>query len=276
MKFFPSRTPGPRRIESGVVRRSKARSFAWALSLFAGVGLAPPAMAAPEEIQVYLDDLSEPGKFGVDVHNNYVFSGNSKPSYPGEQPPAHVYRLTPEFYYGLTDTLELGLYVLGTRTAASNTSVVGGKFRIKYIAPHDKEQGFFWGANLEVGRTDLRVSPTPWNAELKGIFGYRTGPWTLAVNPNFDWSISRGGGPVTFDVDAKVAYAIDAKTQIGFETYNELGPLRHLDSLSKNSKTLFAVVDHEFTGFDVNLGVGKGITKEADKWLVKLIVGTHF
>ncbi|MFM9428830.1 hypothetical protein RCH10_005307, partial [Variovorax sp. GrIS 2.14] len=76
--------------------------------------------------------------------------------------------------------------------------------------------------------------------------------------------------------DAKVAYAIDAKTQIGFETYNELGPLRHLDSLSKNSKTLFAVVDHEFTGFDVNLGIGKGITKEADKWLVKLIVGTHF
>ena len=276
MNSLTSPTSIWRRVDSGVIRRSKAQSVAWALSLFAGAGMAPPAMAAPEEIQVYLDDLSEPGKFGVDVHNNYVFSGSSKPSYRGEQPPAHVYRLTPEFYYGLTDTLELGLYVLGTRAAHSDPSVVGGKFRIKYIAPHDKEQGFFWGANLEVGRTNLRVSPTPWNAELKGIFGYRTGPWTLAVNPNFDWSISRGGGPVTFDVDAKVAYAINAKTQIGFETYNELGPLRNLDSLSKNSKTLYAVVDHDFGGFDLNLGIGKGITKEADKWTLKFIVGTHF
>ena len=276
MKYFPNRSPLRHRADARVARRSRVQRFAWALSFLAGVGMAPLAVAAPEEIQVYLDDLSEPGKFGVDIHNNYVFSGSSKPSYFGEQPPAHVYRLTPEFYYGLTDTLELGLYVLGTRAAHSDPSVVGGKFRIKYIAPHDKEQGFFWGANLEVGRTDLRVSPTPWNAELKGIFGYRTGPWTLAVNPNFDWSISRGGGPVTFDVDAKVAYAIDAKTQLGFETYNELGPLRRLDGLSKNSKTLYAVVDHDFGGFDLNLGIGKGITKEADKWTLKFIVGTHF
>ncbi len=276
MKYFPSRSPLRHRADARAARRSRVQHFAWALSFLAGAGMAPLAVAAPEEIQVYLDDLSEPGKFGVDIHNNYVFSGSSKPSYVGEQPPAHVYRLTPEFYYGLTDTLELGLYVLGTRAAHSDPSVVGGKFRIKYIAPHDKEQGFFWGANLEVGRTDLRVSPTPWNAELKGIFGYRTGPWTLAVNPNFDWSISRGGGPVTFDVDAKVAYAINATTQLGFETYNELGPLRHLDGLSKNSKTLYAVVDHDFGGFDLNLGIGKGLTKEADKWTLKFIVGTHF
>ena len=276
MHFFPSRSPVPHSAGASVPRRSKAGSLVWALGLLLGVGLASPAMAASEEIQVYMDDLSEPGKFGVDIHNNYVFSGSTKPGYPGEQPPARVYRLTPEFYYGLTDTLELGLYVLGTRAAHSDPNVVGGKVRIKYIAPHDKEQGVFWGANLEVGRTDLRASPTPWNAQLKGIFGYRTGPWTLAMNPNFDWSVSRGGGPVTFDIDAKVAYAVNAKTQIGFETYNELGPLRQLDGLSKNSKTVYAVIDHDYGIFDLNFGIGKGITKEADKWTLKFIVGRHF
>jgi hypothetical protein len=242
----------------------------------AGSCTAPVAHAAPEEIQVYLDDMSAPGQFGLDVHNNYVFSGDTRPAYPGQLPPGNVYRLTPEFYYGLSDTLELGFYALSTRADNSDPHFEGAKVRIKYIAPHDKDQGPFWGANLEVGRTDQRVSQTPWNAELKGILGYRTGPWTLAVNPNFDWSMSSGGGPVTLGLDAKVAYGVTAKTQIGFESYNELGPLAHLDALSKNSKTLFAVVDHDFDSFDLNVGIGRGLTGDADRWVFKFIVGMHF
>jgi len=250
--------------------------MAFAVLLAIATCFSPAARAAPEEIQVYLDDMSAPGQFGVDVHNNYVFSGASRPGYAGEQPPFHVYRLTPEFYYGLTDTLELGLYVLTTRAPGADPKLDGGKLRLKYIAPHDKDRGFFWGANLEVGRTSLRVSPRPWNAELKGIFGYRTGPWTLAVNPNLDWSLSSRGGPVTLDVDAKVAYAINGKTQLGFETYNDLGRLARPDALRYNSKTLFAVIDHEFDRFDLNAGIGRGITRDADRWVLKFIVGTHF
>lgn len=80
-----------------------------ALALLAGLAFAAPAAhAASEEIQVYLDDLSAPGQFGVDVHNNYVISGAKQPTYVGERPPNHVYRLTPEFYYGITKSLELG------------------------------------------------------------------------------------------------------------------------------------------------------------------------
>ena len=235
-----------------------------------------PCQAAPEEIQVYLDDLSEPGKSGVDVHNNYVVSGTDVPSYPGELPPRHVYRLTPEFYYGLTKTLELGLYVLTTRGPEGSAHLDGGKVRLKYIAPHDSEVGLFWGLNLEVGRTSLRVSELPWNAQLKGILGYRTGPWTIAVNPNLDWSLSKNGGPVTASLDGKVAYAITKETNVGFETYNELGPLSHLQSLSRNSKTLYVVVDQKLGGFDLNAGLGRGVTHEADRWVMKFIIGKHF
>jgi hypothetical protein len=254
----------------------RVRAITGILPFLGAMSVASPAVAAPEEIQVYLDDMSAPGQFGVDVHNNYVFSGTSTPSYAGEQPPSHVYRLTPEFYYGLSDRLELGLYVLSSRAADADPKVDGGKVRIKYIAPHDATAGPFWGANLEIGKTSLRVSPEPWNAELKGIFGYRTGPWTLAVNTNIDWSLSQHGGPATFDVDAKAAYAIDVKTQVGVETYNEFGPLSNLDPLRKNSKTLFLVLDHEFEKFEMNFGVGRGLTSESDRWLLKFIVGTHF
>lgn len=173
--------------------------------------------AAPSKILAYLDDLRAPGQLGVDVHNDSVFSGRSAPDYPGEQAPAKVYRLTPEFAYGLSKTTELGLYLLSTRDAQAHVHGDAIKGRIKYIAPHASDARPFWGANLEVGRSSLRVSETRWNAEVKGILGYRTGGWTLAVNPNFDWSLSAGGGPVTGDVDIKVDYSLDAKTQVGWK-----------------------------------------------------------
>ncbi len=232
--------------------------------------------AAPEEIQVYLDDMSAPGKFGVDVHNNYVISGDANPAYPGGSAPLHEYRLTPEFYYGLTDDLELGLYFLTAHDNNGETHFEGEKVRIKYIAPHDATSGAFWGANLEIGRTDLYAAPQPWNAELKGIWGYRQGAWLFAVNPNLDWTLSSGGTPATLDIDGKIAYSVTEQTQLGVEIYNELGPVRSLQALNQNSKTLYLALDHDFGGYDLNAGIGRGLTGDADKWVLKFIIGTHF
>ena len=238
--------------------------------------LASPALsrAAPEEIQVYLDDLTALGRFGLDVHNNYVFSGSSMPAYEGAQPPAHVYRLTPEFYYGLSETTELGLYVLSTMPAQEDPHFDGAKLRFKFIAPHDTDNGSFWGANVELGDTSRRVSEGPWNAELKGIYGYRSGRWLLAVNPNLDRRI--GSQPWTLEVDFKAAYSVSPRLQIGLESYNELGPLSDLGHLGQQSQTLYAVVDTELGGFDLNLGLGRGLTDASDRWIVKLILGHHF
>ena len=242
-----------------------------------GLGLVSgPVAGAPEEIQVYMDDLSEPGGFGMDVHNNFVMSGSNTPDYPGAQPPNHVYRLTPEFYYGISDTLELGIYVLTTTAPGDSINYDGAKVRLKYIHPHDETEGSFWGANLEVGKTSLRVSQAAWNAELKGIYGYRSGRWTFAVNSDLDWSLSAPSSPVALGIDTKVAYRVNAGYQLGFESYNELGPLSDLGHLNQQSQTLYAVVDTQLGKFDLNAGIGYGLTTASDRWLVKAIVGMHF
>lgn len=257
-------------------RMAQLTTIGKVMACLLALGTALPAHSAPEEIQVYMDDMSTPGQFGLDVHNNYVLSGAVTPAYTGQTPARHLYRLTPEFYYGISKNLELGVYLLSTRDAQGNIQFDGSKVRIKYIAPHDASDGVFWGLNLEVGKTSLRVSEMPWNIELKGIFGVRSGPWTLALNPNLDSSPSKGGGPVMASLDGKAAYSVTEKTQLGVELYNELGPLSHLQAFNKNSKTLYAVLDQEIGGFDVNAGIGRGLTADADRWLMKLIVGTHF
>ena len=130
---------------------------------------------------------------------------------------------------------------------------------------------------LEIGKTTLRVSQAPWNAQVKGIYGYRSGRWTFAVNPNFDWSLSGPvHSPVSLDVDTKVAYKTDAGYKIGFESYNELGPLRDLGRLNQLSQTLYGVVDTTVGKFDLNAGIGRGLTTVSDRWLMKFVVGVHF
>ncbi|MDE2371800.1 MAG: hypothetical protein KGN16_22725 [Burkholderiales bacterium] len=253
-------------------RAAIGRLLAAALALCGAV-----AQAAPEEIQVYLDELSAPGQFGIDLHNNVALSASSTPAYAGAVPPDHVYRLTPEFYYGLTPELELGWYVLTSRTGDGAASLDGSKLRLKYIAPHDEHSGAFWGLNFEFGRTRHTVSEQPWNAQLKGIVGYRDGAWTVGANPNLDWSPSPGGGPVLASLDLKVARAVAEGTQLGAELYSELGPASRIQGWRRNGKTLYLVLDRTVgADVDIDFGIGHGLTPDADRWVLKFIAGTHF
>ncbi|HTD05203.1 hypothetical protein [Undibacterium sp.] len=259
------------------VRRNKTKPSWWtlpnALALFFCCTPSIPGWAAPEEIQVYMDEMNAPGEFGLDVHNNYVVSGNGVPDYRGAQAPRHVFRVTPEFSYGLTPNLELGAYILSSVDANGGSSIDGQKLRLKFIAPKDKDQAYFWGANLEVGRVAHRLDENPWNAELKGILGYRTGPWTYAVNLNIDWKVSGPvPSPTTLDVDTKISYKTDRGYELGIESYNELGAVRQLGHLNQQSQTIFGVIDTSIRGWDVNIGVGRGLTPASDRWLLKAIV----
>ena len=123
--------------------------------------LGKPAWAAPEEIQVYMDEMGDKGEFGLDVHLNYVRSGSAVPGYPGAQAPRHVFRVTPEFSYGLTPNLELGLYVLTSRDTHGNSTVDGQTLRLKCIDLNQLSQTLYavvdasikgWDINFGVGR----------------------------------------------------------------------------------------------------------------------------
>ena len=160
-----------------------------ALAAIAALALAGPVCAAPEEIQVYEDDLVKPGGFGLDVHSNYVLSGDPAPDHPGGMAPEHAFRFTPEFYYGLTHELEVGLYVLSQVDRNGGVTIGGEKVRLKYIAPKlSPDQPWYWGANFEIGRVSNRYDVNPWNAELKGIAGYSRGRWKVIGNANLDWT----------------------------------------------------------------------------------------
>jgi hypothetical protein len=236
---------------------------------------AAPARTAPEEIQVYLDDLNAPGRFGLDVHTNLVATGETLGDYAGEQQSRHRLRITPEFALGLSRYLEAGLYLpLTTIDGRGRIGLDGAKVRLKYIAPKAAGQSWFWGANVEVGVVNRGLDSNPWNTEIKGIVGRRWGPWTLAVNGNLDVKLSGPeSAPPSLEIDTRLTYALNPTLSLGVETYNGAGELRRLGAFGSAEQSSFIVADKSFGRWDLELGAGAGYGANRDGLILKAIIG---
>lgn len=234
------------------------------------------AEAADEEIQVYMDEMNPKHGYGLDIHLNWVPRGRrANVDYLGEEASQGRLRITPEWSWGLSRNVELGAYLPLMEIGPHGRFELGGvKGRVKFIAPHAEGSHFFWGANFELGRVKRSLDVNPWNAELKGIVGWRKGRVTLAANFNFDFVVSGPApAPATFQLATKAAFELKPGFSLGLESYNDLGDSHRLRLDRHGDHMLYAVVDKDFGRFDVNLGIGRGYGSPEDKWVVKAILG---
>lgn len=242
-----------------------------------GIFSSHAALAAPDEIQVYTDEMNDPGEYGVELHVNYVMDGLKRPGYEGESPSHHMLQTTPEFSYGITKNWEAGLYVPVAREENGNLYGNGLRLRMKYIATPEAGSNMFWGLNVEYGYSNLRVSESEWGMELRPIIGFRTDNWLLSFNPilNMDLSNNFNHQP-QFEPALKVARKVAEGVQAGFEYYGEYGYANNLLPSNERVNYLYAAVDIEKSGFDMNFGVGRGDSNASDSWIAKAIIAFPF
>ena len=248
------------------------------IAVAAVIGLTSPrVVAAPDEIQVYTEELDDPGEFGLELHVNFVPKGTKTPSYSGEVPPHHVLQVTPEFSYGISRTLEAGLYLPFAYAPGGSLYQNGARLRLKYIAPRAEEQAFFWGLNVEYGYFSQRVSESRQALEMRPIIGYRATDWMVSFNPIVDVDLSHSvSRKPTFDPALKVGQRVSEGAWLGFEYYGEYGPLSKPLPTDERSHYVYAVADVALKGFDLNIGIGRGFVAAPDDWVVKAIVGFPF
>jgi hypothetical protein len=261
------------------VSASNFRALSWAACLMAALSFCMPAQAAmQDEIQVYTDDINDPGERGLEMHINTTPRGVTTPSYPGELTNDHGWRLTPEFSLGLTKTTDIGLYVPTTRANDGNLYAAGLKMRFKWLPIQSQDTGgFFAGINFELGQVRQRFSESPRTGEIRNILGWRSTHWLVVVNPIFGFDASRGFSHVpTLEVATKINRRVSERLSIGWERYNDRGPYNNPVIVSEQGKVNYLVVDVEGESFDVNLGIGKGTTPVSDPWTLKAIVGFSF
>ncbi len=233
-----------------------------------------------DEIQVYSDDINEPGKFGLELHLNTTPRGRSQPDYAGESVPDRGVRVTPEFSYGLTRDFEAGLYLPASRDAGGDFRLAGAKLRLKWVPVHSEDHGgWFFGLNGELSRLAQRYSESRNGFELRGMLGWRDARWLVAVNPVLGWDLSGGyrGRSPELGLSTKIARTVgDSGFALGLEHYAGIGTLSQRLPSGQQASTLYAVVDWSGRGWDFNFGVGRGLTGSSDALSIKAIVGFPF
>ena len=235
----------------------------------------PTAFAAlPDEIQVYTDEINRPGAWGLELHANVTPAGNKLPAYPGEITTNHGLRVTPEISYGLNDDWEAGLYVPAVRSSNGSYYMAGVRARMKWIPV--KGPGGFAGANLELYRVDPKFSDVNAGSELRFIAGYEGQNWLLSVNPVLNWGLVKSAGGADGSLGVKLTRRAFQGCAFGGEYYSEFGKINATLPYSQQSNTLYGVMDYEGASFNLNFGIGRGLTPSADSWTVKSIIGISF
>jgi hypothetical protein len=202
--------------------------------------------AAPNEIKVFTDELAPYRGETLETHVNKARTG--------------PLRVMPEYSYGLWHDWELSLQL---PLAFNSSSAVSEGYRaeLQYIAPHDADQGPYWGINVELAR-DARVAEEHfWNLEVIPIVGWRSGRWHLVANPGIERPLSGASRGTTPTPAAKVAYRAFGGNAFGLEYYRDAGP----------SHMLYLAWDGKLGRSDINVGVGHGFTTNSDRWVVKAI-----
>jgi hypothetical protein len=256
-----------------------------ALALLAVTLAATPAHALDRfEIQVYEDDVNDPGQFGLEVHLNYTARGTRAPEYPGNIPPYHVGRMTFEPAVGVLDWLELGAYLQFLWAPAGDTRFGGWKARAKLVVPERAGIPLMLGINVELSRVPAAVEQDRWGNEFRPIIGWRGSRWLVSVNPIFGWALT---GPDAFRLDfepaAKVSFDTRLGVAIGAEYYAGLGLVDDVLPVDEQEHVLLGVVDlvprppAQESPWELNLGIGGALTDAPGPHLVaKAIVGRSF
>lgn len=235
-----------------------------------------PCFAAPEEIQVYLDEFATTGKFSLDLHTNNVLTAQ-----PGSVT-RRMLRVTPELSYGFDENWEGALYWLtsvGPAQSGGRPVTDGVKVRAKWRPRSPAPDQPWYGAiNLEIGQLSRRFFPDQTSAEIKFIGVYQKNLWTAGVNLNIDRALRANSQvPTTVEVDTKLAYRVTPEDhgdlRVGLEHYAFLGPLRSQAGPSARMTSAFLVADLSLHHWDLNVGLGRASGATADKWILKAIIG---
>jgi opacity protein-like surface antigen len=238
----------------------------------AALGVPVPAAAQTDEIQVYTGSLADPHVFNLTLHNNVIASGSTTPAFPGAVTADKSWNGVPEWAYGVTRWFEAGLYLpLYSRDHDTGWGLNGFKLRTLFAVPNADDRTFVYGSNFEFSYNAKRWDTSRFTSEIRPIVGWHLGQWDLFINPILDTAYD-GVKNLDFAPSLRLAYNFSENWAVAAEHYADFGPVKKFLPGSEQSHQLFAVMDYSGEPFDIEAGVGFGLTNASDHLTLKLIL----
>ncbi len=230
------------------------------------------------EIQVYGSDTVPPGRTMVELHSNFTFEG-SKTTSDGTLPTNHQEHETVEITQGWTDWFETGFYIFTSLGPRQGYQWVGDHIRPRVRVPESWKWPVGVSLSTEIGYQRPVFSRDTWSWEIRPIVDKQLGSWYLSFNPSLErsWhgpSVSKG---VEFSPNFKASYQLNKRVAAGLEYYGSLGNIIGFDPVGEQQEQIVPALDFDFgPDWELNFGVGVGVTRSTDHLLVKMILGRRF
>jgi hypothetical protein len=230
------------------------------------------------EIQVYAYDTVEPHHTMVELHSNFTIDG-SKTVESGVLPTNHAQHETIEITHGFTDWFEVGFYIFTYERSGQGLQWVGDHIRPRVRIP--KKWNWPVGLSLsnEIGYQRRKFSVDTWTWEIRPIADRQIGRWYFSLNPTLDRSfhgesVHQG---VVFSPNFKFSYDFTKKITGGLEYYGSVGPVTGFLALNQQQHQIFPAIDLNLSPkWEVNFGLGVGVTRASDHLIAKMILGYRF
>ncbi|MGZ5179537.1 MAG: hypothetical protein ACXWC6_06170 [Ramlibacter sp.] len=244
-----------------VARAALVPAVAGAMTLAAG-----PLRAAPDEMRVMSDDLTDPGDLSLELHVASVRARSGAAT-------RHLVQGLAEIAYGVTPTLEVSMQLPASKAPGWRAN--GVNVELQYIAAHEAHAGLYWGARAELGRARAALEPDPASAlEFRPIVGYRVGAWHGTLNGALRTPLSGADRRVTWEPAAKLAREVAARTRLGVEYYVQSAQRADGDGEGLGRRKLaLLVLDTRRQGVNLSVRIGRGIGAAADGPVVNVIAG---
>jgi len=242
--------------------------------------LASTALLAQDgyEIQVYGSETMPTNMTMVELHSNFTVHGEQR-SLNGVYPSHHAFHETLEVTHGFTSWFEAGAYVFTSIQSGEGWEWVGDHLRPRVRVPDEWEWPVGASLSVEFGYQRRAFSEDTWSIEIRPILDKEWGPLYVAINPVLEKSLRgpNSGRGFDFAPAAKVSIEVIEQAAVGVEYYASLGPVQHIAPGSQQQHQMFAAVDLNLAPeWEVNFGVGWGLTDSSDDLVVKLILGRRF
>jgi hypothetical protein len=230
------------------------------------------------EIQVYGSETIPPHHTMVELHSNFTVDG-SKTAEDGVNPTNHAWHETIEITKGFAPWFETGFYIFTSARSGQGFQWVGDHIRPRFRVPEQWQWPVGVSLSQEIGYVRRSFAGDTWTWEIRPIVDKQLGPWYLAFNPALERSfhgVSVHSGMV-FSPGLKVGYDITKKVNAGFEYYGSIGPITGFDALSDQQQQFFPTIDLNLAPqWEVNFGLGVGMTHSTDHIIAKMILGYRF
>ncbi|HXY01489.1 MAG TPA: hypothetical protein VEI54_11250 [Candidatus Limnocylindrales bacterium] len=250
-------------------------------AILSGIWLLNAAAARAQdnyEIQVYGSELVEKSHTMVELHSNFTFQGSKSPA-DGTYPTNHQLHETIEITHGFTDWFETGLYIFTSEKNGYGFDWVGDHIRPRLSVPKKWDWPVGVSLSQEIGYQRRQYSADTWTYELRPIVDKQLGRWYLCFNPTFDKSLhgQTASQGFVFSPNVKISFDFTKKISGGFEYYGSLGPVTGFDPLAAQQQQIFPTIDLNLSPkWEINFGVGVGVTRSTDHLIAKMILGYRF